>query len=268
MVSAPLCSRKSMNIAMQNCTLLVSSCDRYEDLWEPYFSLLNLYWPDCPFPVVLITEKKRPVLPNIRALCLGAGLDWSTLLLNALNTVGTPYVLLTLEDFFLRRKVCTPKVVALFDQLQQESLRMLRLTPRPGPNFKLNSSEYGGIEPNAPYKVSTQAAFWEVETLKKLLTPGESAWEFEINASLRSVELTGFVAVWREALPYRHHVVEKGKWFPWDYWKFSRMNIGVKSSAREVMTTYETLMWILRKLVSPVVRHVRVRLRRTCYRRK
>ena len=174
---------------------------------------------------------------------------------------------MTLEDFFLRRTVCTPKIVALFNDFKRESLRMLRLIPRPGPTIRLNNMEYGGIEPNAPYKVSTQAAFWEVETLRDLLIPGETAWEFEFNASARSVELTGFVAVWREALPYGHHVVEKGKWFPWDYWKLSRMNIRVDSTARQVMTTYETIMWIIRKLVSPVIQYVPVALRRASYRK-
>jgi hypothetical protein len=251
-----------MNNSDHDCTLLVSSCDRYADLWEPYFSLLRMHWPDCPFPVALITESKRPDIASVRPLCLGAGLDWSTLLLCALDAVRTPYVLFTLEDFFLRHQVSTPGITALFDVFKQESLHMLRLTPRPGPTIDLKNMEYGGLEPSAPYRVSTQAAFWNVETLRQLLVSGETAWEFEINASVRSAELAGFVAVWREALPYRHHVVERGKWFPWDYWKFSQMNIGVDLAARPVMTVGETSRWIVGKILSPLVRRVPMRLRR------
>jgi len=221
-----------------------------------------MYWPDCPFPVALITESKRPVIANVRPLCLGAGLDWSTLLLCALDVVRTPYVLFTLEDFFLRQQVCTPRITALFDDFKQESLHMLRLTPRPGPTIDLKNMEYGGFEPGAPYKVSTQVAFWNVETLRQLLVSGETAWEFEVNASVRSAELAGFFAVWREAIPYRHHVVERGKWFPWDYWKFSQMNIGVDLAARPVMTVGETSKWIIGKILSKLVRRVPMRLRR------
>jgi len=250
-----------MNPLAGNCTLLVSSCDAYADLWKPYFALLRLYWSDCPFAVSLITERERPLIPGVRALALGAGLDWSSLLLKALDGVETPYVLLTLEDFFLRQHVSTPRITALFDDFKQESLQMLRLTPRPGPTIDLKHTKYGGIGPNAAYKVSTQAAFWSVATLQQLLVSGETAAEFEINASVRSAELAGFVAVWRQALPYRHHVVERGRWFPWDYWKFSQMDIGVDLAARPVMTAGETSRWIIRKIISPLYQRLPIPLR-------
>ena len=255
-------NRKIMNYSDHNCTLLVSSCDRYADLWGPYFCLLRTHWPDCPFPVALITESKRPALPNVRPLCLGTGFDWSTLLRRALDAVSTPYVLFTLEDFFMRRQINTSRITALFDDFTQSSLRMLRLASRPGPTIHLEHMEYGGIEPSAAYRVSMQAAFWSVDTLRQLLVSGETAWEFEINASVRSAEMPGFVAVWQDALPYRHHVIERGKWFPWDYWKFRRMNIGVDPTARSVMTAGETSRWIIGKIFEPLVLRVPMRLRR------
>jgi hypothetical protein len=91
--------------------------------------------------------------------------------------------------------------------------------------------------------------------------PGETAWKFEVNGSTRSAELEGFAAVWREALPYRHHVIERGKWFPWAYWKFSRMNIGVDRAARPIMTVGETSKWILRKTISLLFPSLLMRLR-------
>lgn len=238
-----------------DCTLLVSSCDRYEDLWEPYFSLLRAHWPDCPFPVMLITESKCPVIENVRPLCLGEGLDWSTLLSRALDQVETPFVLFTLEDFFLREQVNTTLLTSLLDDVKLGGFSMLRLIPRPGPTVILNQKNYGGIQSDAPYKVSTQAAFWEVQTLRQLLVPGEAAWQFEVNASARSSDLSGFFAVWRDALPYRHHVVERGKWFPWAYRKFSKMNIGVDGTARPIMTVSETVVWVIRKLLPPIIRY-------------
>lgn len=236
------------------CTILVASCDRYADLWRPYFGLLRMRWPDRPFPVVLITEERRPELPGVYALCLGAGLDWSTLMIRALDTVSTPYVLLTLEDFFLRRTVDTKRMMALLERVQRNQLRMLRLIPRPGPTTIIEAArEYGVIAANAPYRVSTQAAFWHVETLRQLLVPGESAWEFEVNGTKRSSEHQGFAAVWRAALPYRHHVVERGKWFPWAAWRFKRLGIGVDLAARPVMTNGETARWVISKMTGRLV---------------
>jgi hypothetical protein len=122
--------------------------------------------------------------------------------------------------------------------------------------------DYGAIAPDAAYRVSTQAAFWEVETLRRLLVPGESAWEFEVNGSKRSFSDGELLAVWRPALPYRHHVVERGKWFPWAAWRFGRLDIGVDLTARSVMTRSETIRWIIGKWAGPAVLRMPAGLRR------
>ena len=236
------------------CTLLVSSCDKYADLWRPYFSLLWMRWLDCPFPVALITEERLPEIPGVRPLCAGPGLDWSTLMIRALDAVGTPYVLLTLEDFFLRRAVDTARILMLFADMRRQQLRMLRLVPRPGPTAGIEMNhEYGAIAVGAPWRVSTQAAFWHVETLRRLLVRGEAIWEFEVNGTMRNTDHDGFAAVWRAALPYHHHVVERGKWFPWSAWRFRRLGIGVDLSARPVMTFSDTVRWIIGKITGKLV---------------
>lgn len=239
-----------------DCTLLVASCDAYSDLWEPYFALISRYWPDCPFPIALITENKRPNLGRVRALHLGQGLDWSSLLLRALDAVSTPYVLLSLEDFFLRRTVDTQRVIALLDALKRENLNMLRLIPRPGPKGRRLKGLYGGIAPHTPYRVSTQAALWRVTVLRQLLLPGESAWQFEVNGSKRSSLYQGFASVWDAAIPYRHHVVERGRWFPWAAFRFRRLQIGVDLKARPVMSAVETSRWVFNKLTAGIVTRI------------
>lgn len=40
-------------------TLLVSSCDKYEDTWHPFFELLHIYGNGFSCPIVLNTEKKQ-----------------------------------------------------------------------------------------------------------------------------------------------------------------------------------------------------------------
>lgn len=41
-----------------NCTLLVNSCDSYEDCWNGFFDLLLIQWQDFNMKVVLNTETK------------------------------------------------------------------------------------------------------------------------------------------------------------------------------------------------------------------
>ena len=42
-----------------SCAVVVCSCDKYSDLWDPYFELFKKFWADCPYPVFLNTETKR-----------------------------------------------------------------------------------------------------------------------------------------------------------------------------------------------------------------
>jgi hypothetical protein len=102
------------------------------------------------------------------------------------------------------------------------------------------------------YRVSTQAALWHRKSLLALLEPNESAWQFETAATNRSDRLyaVGFFGVFDSAFPYRHHVVEKGKWFPWEARRFDRMNIGCDFSSRDIMTIQESASWLCQKSFS------------------
>ena len=94
-----------------NVTILVNSCDLYEDAWNPFFILLGKQWPKCPYRILLNTENKSFKYENIEVLNTGDEV-WSKRVINALNTIETEYVLFFLEDFFLMSKVQTD----LFDQ--------------------------------------------------------------------------------------------------------------------------------------------------------
>ena len=62
---------------------------------------------------------------------------------------------------------------------------MVRLIQTGNPN-KFSSNDFDIIKFNAPYRVSTQGAIWNVDALRGILKVGESAWEFEINGTKRS----------------------------------------------------------------------------------
>ena len=115
-------------------------------------------------------------------------------------------------------------------------MNLLRLNPRPGPTRRIpNEYEFGILNANSPYRVSTQGSIWKKSHLRKILVEHESAWEFEINGTKRSAEYDSYFCVWKDCLSYGHHVVERGKWFPWELWKYKRKNIGIDLKARKSM---------------------------------
>jgi hypothetical protein len=189
---------------------------------------------------------------SVRVVRAPKGAAWSDCVVAYLRQIETPRVLIVLEDFFLRERVGARRLLLLEGLAEQHDLACLRLVCRPGPRSEdrwNNSGELGVLHVDAAYRVSTQAAIWRRDVLEALLVPGESAWEFEMRGSARAAKLfpAGFLGVYRDALPYGHHVVERGQWFPWDAWYFGRMDIGCDFARRGVMPWRQATRWLGRK---------------------
>jgi hypothetical protein len=100
--------------------------------------------------------------------------------------------------------------------------------------------DLGEHEPGVPFRASLQAAFWRRRVLLGLLEPGESAWEFERNASARSGAIPkGFYSARRAVLPYAE-VVARGKWSPHGLRLCRREGLTVDPS-RSVQSFWESL---------------------------
>ncbi|HET7640689.1 MAG TPA: hypothetical protein VFK47_18415, partial [Ktedonobacteraceae bacterium] len=229
------------------CSLLVLSCDAYKDLWLPFFNQFNTHWADCPYPQYLGVGGMNFSHGGVTALHSNAGRDWSQCFLDYLQQIDTEYVLVMLDDFFLRRKVESRLVTHCLDFAINKQAVQVRLIPRPGPTHGIPGEELiGACAPSLRYRVCAQAAIWNKASLEALLRPGESAWDFETNATERaSLDESAHYSVWRSVLPYQgmwaHHVIEKGKWLPHEKWIFSRKNIGCDFAARGTLDLGQTV---------------------------
>jgi glycosyltransferase involved in cell wall biosynthesis len=193
---------------------LVVSSDGYKDLWPPFFSLFQKYWPDCPFPAYLGSQTVAADFAGVTMLLAGANVPWSGSLRSFLNELDDENVLLLLEDFFLCETVSTANVLEQLAALRSLGGTVLRLHPDPPPTIKIkgfpNLSEQHRL---APFRVSLQASIWNRRALLALVREGESPWEFELQGTLRSqAQPRGFYCTRKQELPYRH-VIEQGEWF-------------------------------------------------------
>lgn len=240
----------SVNKDYSDCALLVMSCDAYEDLWRPFFTLLTRYWPDCPFPVYIGAEQKT--WPDTRVTTLQSevgGRNWSGRLLDYLQQLRQSHVIIMLDDFFLRKSVQTLDVYHCLMFARATEALQVRLIPLPGPTVRVTGEKMiGECVSGVPYRLNTQAAIWGRTKLIELLRAGESIWEFEHNGNQRVLEYTqGFYAVRRAVLPYQgffaHHVVEKGKWFFHEKWIFGFRGVGCDFSKRGTLPWTRTLLY-------------------------
>ncbi|HVZ64224.1 MAG TPA: hypothetical protein VG838_07065 [Opitutaceae bacterium] len=223
--------------------MLIMSCDAYRDLWTPFFTLFARHWPDCPFRIYLGAEKHACRHPGVTTLSSPRdGRDWGGRLRDYLMQLTPPYVIVMLDDFFLRRPTKSTQVLQCLAFARKVHAVQVRLIPRPGPTDLVGGEELvGACAVGLPYRLSSQAAIWSRMDLVKFAHAGESIWEFEHLGNERAMEYAdGFYAVWRPVLKYEgvfaHHVVEKGKWFPHEKWIFGRRNVGCDFAARGTLS--------------------------------
>lgn len=172
-------------------SLIFNTCDKYESLWSGFFLLWNRYWPNFDAPIILNTETKNFSFANYiikRPVFIQESPTWSERLYASLKQVDTPYVLLVLDDFYLKSPVDTETLDMCIAQMDKdESIKLFTFGWQPGKNkqcdFNDRFEERGAF---APYRVNAQIALWRVSYLQKIIKLYENPWEFELNGSFRS----------------------------------------------------------------------------------
>ena len=232
-------------------TILVCSCDAYEDLWTPFFTLLKKYWNPTSIRILLNTESRSFSFSDLNIECVHSGRDlpYGQRMLNALSHISTKYVLLLLDDFFLRSPVQIEKLEQLI-QWMNEDPNIVYFSCDPNKVYAdWEVDKYPGfrrIPPGTPYTLTTQAAIWQTDLLRKCWLPNVSPWEWEMYTSVR-------VSRWKTKkfycvrdsqyafLDYGHYKygdiwgVYRGKWYADDVEPlFSREGIVVDLTIRGI----------------------------------
>lgn len=175
-------------------TILVNSCDRYEDAWEPFFRLLKIHWPECEnHRIILNTETKvyKCDFLKVETICGGKDNTWSKRLKYALNKIDSELVLCFLEDFFLQEKVNTAglfEAVALMNK--NKDIGYINLKYSEYRKWKKEPSKEEWFVSRDLINSNTRLAFvtalWRKQWLIDILRSHENPWEFEYYGSIRS----------------------------------------------------------------------------------
>lgn len=216
-------------------SVLVNTCDKFEDCWNPFFHLFEKYWPDFKGTIYLNTEyleyknesEKNKIISvkgceqnnypkNKRA-------TWSLCLYWALQRIDTDIVLYLQEDYFFKNKV-NATIIDDFVKLMlcNEDIKCIHLTDQAVlASGKSEFERLDNVARKQKYRVSCQAALWRKDELFKLLRLREDAWQFERYGSKRSsllnhrylvVDKTWVKLNEFEIIPYIFTGIVKGRW--------------------------------------------------------
>ena len=174
------------------CCILISSCDKYEDAWLPFFSFFKKHWSNCPYQIYLNTEKKYyqdDELNIITLNCTDNNLSWSQRLRNALTRIKTDYIIFMLEDFFLLDYVNQKELNHCLDLMEaNKKIAVIDFEPIGGINTGTvysSDEKYCVRSLSSMYFLNCQSSIWRRKDLIEFLSPYESPWQFEIFGSER-----------------------------------------------------------------------------------
>lgn len=176
------------------CAVIISSCDAYQDVWDPFFQLMDKYWTDIPYPIYLNTERahfdKEYTNFSVKTLNLTEKrkpnkTTWSRRMLDVLERIEEEYVFILIEDFFLRENVQTELIEEILNKMDQDPL--MSQVQFYGTRINCDNERVNTITDimdlqqigDDKAKVCFVPVIWRKSVLKKWLRPHETIWAFE-----------------------------------------------------------------------------------------
>ena len=207
---------------MNKYAILVNSCDAYSDLWEPFFYLLRRNWPeslDCN--IYLNTETINKCQYDEKVICINTKPEkkdmWGKRLINALSSIQEKYVIVVMDDFFLRKQVNIDAI--------NESIELLEKDDNNAVVYYSNtlSSEFEHtkedlivpIPAGTPYRLNTAPGIWKTKKLLKYIKKSDNPWAWEFFGTCRTNHSKDvFYTVWdkKRAVYDYAHAIYRGKW--------------------------------------------------------
>lgn len=170
-------------------TILVSTCDSYKDLWEPFYQCLTKYvLLNCD--VVFVSESLK--FNKFKTITPGF-LPWGERNLIALESIETDYILWLLEDYFYIEPLRQIDVLKYLKFIIENDIDRLQISPDwhnediysfINKKNQLPLFKYSKVESSIPYSVSLQPSIWKKEYILQILKKDYSPWDLEVKGSI------------------------------------------------------------------------------------
>lgn len=231
----------------------VLSCDPYSDIWDAYGEMFERFWPDCPFDHYLVSHKKSFDKHGFKPILLGEDVSWShglLVLLDELEKKGYEYAMIAFDDFLICQKVDTELVTKEIDKFIEEGGQCLRFDPIKTTRCYKHNELYGKMGVKVPYRVVLGFTLWNIKVLRQITIEGESAWQFEKNATERSFDFKDFYCTWTRQFHWIN-LINKRKLDIKEYQRLLKFLPNAKFEREQVLVKEEKfksviLLWFLK----------------------
>lgn len=193
--------------------ILVCSCDKNNDLFEPFYHCVEKYWKDHP-EIIYATETIQN--PYYKTITINEQIErWTKRIRETLKKIDDDEILLMIDDIFIRKPVDIKRIdyaranlkgniacfnfEKVFNQDDQES----------GLNgWKIRKK-------GSPYELSLMCGLWDKEKLLKVLENDSDPWTVEYTQDTKGfdylINSDDYIIDWGYET-FKHVGVVKGKW--------------------------------------------------------
>ena len=168
-------------------TIIISTCDKFSDLWDANILLLNQNWPDRQSETFLVTDKPTDrKFPGVTVVAAGDNTEITERLKFVMPLIKTEYILFTLDDYFLTKRISTEAIIKDVDDMAKHSIDYMRLSALSKKNLKNRKAVE--IAPKMylmdnwarEYVVSLYAGLWKKKFMEQTLDEVMNAWQYEV----------------------------------------------------------------------------------------
>lgn len=163
--------------------IIISSCEKYSDLWDLHLMHLNKFWGNRKIKTTIVTDCPHKAKDkDVLIFAAGEGLEMPQRLKVALLNIKTEYILITLDDYFLTKQVENEKIERLVKIMDKEGLDYIRMFPIPKEKKKMKEYEkMYWIDLNRNYGVNLYPGIWRASFLKATFREEYNAWNYEVS---------------------------------------------------------------------------------------
>lgn len=157
--------------------ILVLSCDKNEDTFEPFYHCMEKYWKDHP-EVIYATETIQN--PYYKTIAKDYPLEiWTKRIRETLQEINDEQILIIVDDCFIRTHVDVDRIKYACDNLKG-NIAMFNFEK----SFDSNDEEtnlkgFKKRRHGADYEVSIMCGLWNKEKLLNVIKEDSSPWEVE-----------------------------------------------------------------------------------------
>ena len=197
-----------------NYKIVVASCDKSEDLFEPFHAIMEKYWPEHP---EIIYSTETVINPYYRTICKNYPLSsWTRRIKDTIDELDCDYILLMCDDLFIRSKVDSNSVKNL-EKYLVNNVAGINLEA----SFDKNDIALDNLvmkrSKDGKWKISVLCYLYNKSILSEIFDRDCSPWEIENLEKEFPYEYLVLrkenILKWRDPKTnWRWGLVRKGKW--------------------------------------------------------